>query len=49
MSRKNEIKVKKETLNNLKYENQVLLNIQKNQQKALNQYAEKYENKTEVR
>lgn len=45
----NEIKSKKEQLNSLKYEHNVLSNIQKNQNKAKAQFEQKYENKNEVK
>lgn len=45
----NDIKSKKDALQNLKNENQVLHNIQKNQQKALNQFSQKYDNKNEIK
>lgn len=48
-AQENEIKTKKELAHNLKYENNVLNNIQKNQNKAKIQFEQKYENKNEVK
>lgn len=45
----NELKTKRDALTTVKYENDVLTNIQKNQNKAKQQFEVKYENKNEVR
>lgn len=48
VSMEQEVKVKKEQLYSVKYENNVLCNIQKTQSKAIIQYQNKYENKNEI-
>ncbi len=45
----NDIKSKRDILNSLKYENNVLNNINKNQTKAKAQYEQKFENKNEIK
>jgi hypothetical protein len=47
--RENDIKSKKDQVDSLKYENNVLSNIQKHQTMAKVQYEQKYENKNEVK